>query len=213
MGQPEECTGWAASSASGILGGVTGGDENSREDVTWAAQQEWQKARDDLLAYAFRALAGRALTETELRTRLRRRTDDEALAAEVLARVQDLGYQNDENVARAEGGRPGVGGFRVRQTLKRRGVAEELIEDTLAARDPETEREEAVALLERRWSSLARKRDPRSSAYAFLARRGYPGSVIWAAIREVEEARGTADDSSPDDPAADDPAPDDPAEQ
>ena len=171
------------------------GDENGRERAPREAGQERQKARDDLLAYAFRALAGRALTEAELRTRLLRRTGDEALAAEVLARVQELGYQNDENVARAEGGRSGVGGFRVRQTLKRRGVAEELIEDTLAARDPATEHEEAVALLTRRWTALARKRDPRSSAYAFLARRGYPGGVIWAAIREVEGALGTAGDT------------------
>ncbi|SMB91554.1 RecX family transcriptional regulator [Deinococcus hopiensis] len=162
------------------------------------SEQERQKARDDLLAYAFRALAGRALTEAELRTRLLRRTDDPALAAEVLARVQELGYQNDEAVARAEGQRGGVGGFRVRQTLKRRGVAEELIEDTLAARDPEAEREAAVALLERRWTALSRKRDPRASAYAFLARRGFGGSAIWAAIREVGARLGGAAGDVPD---------------
>ncbi|GMA17399.1 recombination regulator RecX [Deinococcus metallilatus] len=152
--------------------------------------EDRQKARDDLLAYAFRALSGRALTEAELRTRLRRRTDDEALAEEVLARVQELGYQSDDAVARAEGGRRGVGGFRVRQTLKRRGVTEGLIEETLAARDPEEEQADAAALLSRRWPSFARKRDPRASAYAFLARRGFPGAVIWAAIREVASAEG-----------------------
>ncbi|MEF2278040.1 RecX family transcriptional regulator [Deinococcus sp. YIM 134068] len=150
--------------------------------------QERQKAREDLLAYAFRALAGRALTETELRTRLLKRTDDEELAAEVLARVQELGYQSDEGVARAEGTRRGVGGFRVRQTLQRRGVGQDLIEETLATRDPEGEQADATALLERRWSSFARKRDPRASAHAFLARRGFPGAVIWAAIREVSAA-------------------------
>lgn len=165
-------------------GDVTAGEEKTPE--------ERQKARDDLLAYAFRALSGRALTEAELRTRLLRRTDDEALAGEVLARVQELGYQNDEGVARAEGSRRGVGGFRVRQTLKRRGVTQGLIEETLAARDPDEEQADATALLERRWSSFARKRDPRASAYAFLARRGFPGSVIWAAIREVSAAAGEA---------------------
>lgn len=153
---------------------------------------ERQKARDDLLAYAFRALSGRALTEAELRTRLLRRTDDAALAQEVLTRVQELGYQNDEGVARAEGLRRGVGGFRVRQTLRRRGVTDGLIEETLAGRDPEEEQADATALLERRWSSFARKRDPRASAYAFLARRGFPGAVIWAAIREVAAAAGEA---------------------
>lgn len=81
-----------------------------------------------------------------------------------------------------------MGGFRVRQTLKRRGVGEGLIEETLATRDPEEERADAVAILERRWPSFARKRDPRATAYAFLARRGFPGAVIWAAIREVSAA-------------------------
>ncbi|WP_345468024.1 RecX family transcriptional regulator [Deinococcus carri] len=153
--------------------------------------EERQKARDDLLAYAFRALSGRALTEAELRTRLLRRTEDRALAEEVLARVQELGYQNDEGVARAENSRRGVGGFRVRQTLKRRGVEEGLIAETLAARDPGEEQADALALLERRWPSLARKRDPRASAYAFLARRGFAGSAIWAAIHEMS---GRAED-------------------
>lgn len=154
---------------------------------------ERQKARDDLLAYAFRALAGRALTEAELRTRLARRTDDPALAAEVLARVQELGYQNDAGVARAEGSRRGVGGFRVRRTLKRRGISEALIEETLAARDPDREAAEARELLEKRWPSLARKRDPRASAYAFLARRGFGGAAIWAAIREVSQTEPPED--------------------
>ncbi|WP_245557949.1 RecX family transcriptional regulator [Deinococcus apachensis] len=163
---------------------MTAGDEKTPE--------KRQQARDDLLAYAFRALSGRALTEAELRTRLLRRTDDETLAAEVLARVQELGYQNDEGVARAEGSRRGVGGFRVRQTLKRRGVTERLIEETLATRDPDEEQADATALLERRWPSFARKRDPRASAYAFLARRGFPGAVIWAAIRQVSETAGEA---------------------
>lgn len=197
MRQPEECTGWGQPGASGILAGVKAEPEKDQEE----AQQQRQKARDDLLAYAFRALAGRALTQAELRTRLLRRTGDEALAAEVLARVQELGYQNDEGVARAEGSRRGVGGFRVRQTLKRRGVPEPLIEETLAARDGAEEHAEATALLRRRWSSFARKRDPRASASAFLARRGFPGAVIWAALREVGEEQADEDNADGDDAA------------
>ena len=48
-------------------------------------------------------------------------------------------------------------------------------------------------LLTRRWPALARKRDPRDSAYALLARRGFPGSVIWPAIQEVAEAQEETD--------------------
>lgn len=168
-----------------------------------------QQQRDDLLAYAFRALGGRALTEAELRGKLEKRTDNPELVAEVLKRVQELGYQNDSHVARAEGSRRSVGTFRVRQTLKRRGVNEELIQETLQARDPDDELGAARELLTRRWPSLARKRDPRASAYAFLARRGFPGNAIWAAIREVmaESAPDEFDDDFDD--AAEPPNPDD----
>ncbi|MVN87467.1 recombination regulator RecX [Deinococcus sp. HMF7620] len=139
--------------------------------------------RDALLAYAFRALGQRALSAQELRSRLEKRSENAALIDEVLARVQELGYQNDTQVARVENARRGVGVMRVRQTLKRRGVADELIQDTLEARDPGSDAEAVAELLARRWPSFARKRDPQASAFAFLARRGYPGSVIWPAIR------------------------------
>ncbi|MFK7603251.1 RecX family transcriptional regulator [Deinococcus sp. SM5_A1] len=146
-----------------------------------------EELRDALLAYAFRALGGRALTEAELRGKLERRSDTPELIEEVLKRVQELGYQDDEQVAHTEGTRRGVGAYRVRQTLKRRGVTEELIQDTLEARDPDDERAGALEVLERRWPSLARKKDPRASAYAFLARRGFGGDAIWPAIRELSE--------------------------
>lgn len=146
-----------------------------------------EELRDALLAYAFRALGGRALTEAELRGKLERRSDSPELIEEVLKRVQELGYQDDEQVAQTEGKRRGVGGFRVRQTLKRRGVSEELIGETLDARDPDEERAGALELLERRWPALSRKKDPRASAYAFLARRGFGGDAIWPAIRELSE--------------------------
>ena len=146
-----------------------------------------QELRDALLAYAFRALGGRALTEAELRGKLERRSDNPQLIEEVLKRVQELGYQNNGQVAHIEGKRRGVGTFRVRQTLKRRGVSEELIGETLEARDPDGERAEALEVLERRWPALARKRDPKASAYAFLARRGFGGDAIWPAIRELSE--------------------------
>ncbi|UBV43906.1 RecX family transcriptional regulator [Deinococcus taeanensis] len=142
-----------------------------------------QEERDALLAYAFRALGQRALSAQELRARLERRSTDLDLVEDILTRVQELGYQNDEQVARVEGARRGVGAMRVRQTLKRRGVSEDLIRDTVSARDPDDEVQAVQALLARRWSSFARKRDPQASAFSFLARRGYPGSVIWPVIR------------------------------
>lgn len=149
-----------------------------------------EERRDDLIAYAFRALAGRALSEAELRARLQRRSDDEALVEDILARVRDLGYQDDTQVARAENARRGVGAFRVRQTLKRRGLDEAVIQETLESRDPDQEQEAVLELLERRWPAFLRKKDPAASAYAFLARRGFSGNLIWPAIREMQERAG-----------------------
>lgn len=146
-----------------------------------------EEQREALLAYAFRALGARAITEAELRGKLERRSEDPELVEEVLRRVQELGYQNDAEVARAENKRRGVGEMRVRQTLRRRGLGADLIEETLQTRDPEEEQQQAIDLLTKRWPALSRKRDPRASAYAFLARRGFGGSVIWPAIREVAE--------------------------
>lgn len=152
-----------------------------------------EEQREALLAYAFRALGARAATASELRRKLERRSEDPELVAEVLARVQELGYQNDAEVAHAENKRSGVGSMRVRQTLKRRGVSAELIEETLQERDPDEEQAEAVRLLERRWPALKRKKQPQASAYAFLARRGFSGRVIWPALREVMAAEPPED--------------------
>lgn len=142
--------------------------------------------RDQLLAYAFQALGARALSAAELRRKLSQRTENTELIQSVLARVQELGYQKDEDVARIENNKSGIGSFRVRQALKRRGVSEALIEETLETRDPDQETAEAIHLLERRWLHFQRKKNPRGSAYAFLSRRGFSGSVIWAAIEALE---------------------------
>jgi regulatory protein len=135
--------------------------------------------------YAFRALGQRALSRAELRTRMLRRSEDEPLVESVLERVQELGYLSDEQVAQAEARRRGVGAGRVRQKLRQRGVENSLIEDVIAERDPDAERDDARALLERRWPSFQRAADPQRRAFNFLMRRGYQSSLIWTLIREV----------------------------
>lgn len=148
-----------------------------------------EEEREALLAYAFRALGARALSAAELRARLEKRSEQPELIEDVLRRVQELGYQSDAQVAQTESRRRGVGTFRVRQTLRRRGLDSGLIEETVQARDLEDDEREAADFLARRWPALARKRDPRASAYALLARRGFGSAAIWAAIREVQEAQ------------------------
>ncbi|MFC6750728.1 hypothetical protein [Deinococcus aquaticus] len=71
-------------------------------DARPARERTPQEQRDALIGYAFRALGQRALTQAELRAKLEKRSDDPDLIAEVLARVQELGYQDDAQVARVE---------------------------------------------------------------------------------------------------------------
>ena len=128
--------------------------------------------------YAFRALGQRALSEDELRRRMQRRSENAELIEGVLTRVRDLGFLSDEQVAQAEARRRGVGTGRVR------GVESGVIEEALAARDPDDEAEDARALLDRRWSSFQRAANPQKRAFDFLMRRGYPSSLIWPLLRE-----------------------------
>jgi regulatory protein len=155
-----------------------------------------EQAREALLMYAFRALGQRALSEAELKTRMLRRDPDQLRVDEVLARVKELGYLNDAGVARQEAARRNVGAHRVRQKLRQRGVDSELIEAAIGQRDPDAEQQELDALLERRWPTFVRARDPRARAYAFLARRGYGGDAIRRALASMPTE--AAEDAVPD---------------
>lgn len=138
------------------------------------------------MQYAFRALAQRALTEQELRTRLARRDVSTEEAERVISRLRELGYLDDTALARAASDRRGVGASRIRFDLKRRGVDRQTVDAALLTRDPEQERNEAAQLVERNRERWLRARDPRARAYGFLARRGFSPDVIWSVLRALE---------------------------
>lgn len=148
------------------------------------------------MEYAFRALAARALTEYELETRLAKRgaTPDEA--RRVVDRLKELGYVNDEAVARSATTRRGVGKMRVKFDLARRGVDKHVIAEAITARGDEDEREEAARLVERYRDKWARAKDPRAKAFGFLARRGFAVNVIYAVIGDLHGSE--REDGSPD---------------
>lgn len=146
--------------------------------------------REKLLAYAFRALSLRALTEAELRTKLeakQQRTEHgtEEDVSWVIWRVQELGYQNDDDIIYIETQRKDRGVHRIRQTLRRRGVAAEQIEQACLP-NPDEERAQAFALLEPRWQTFTRKKHPVRSAVAFLVRRGFSADIAWSVVQELE---------------------------
>jgi regulatory protein len=105
-----------------------------------------------LFDYAVKALGRRMRTEAELRRLMKARMEPEGRAevviAAVVARLKDYGYLNDAAFAEAyarlrqENQKQGV--RRVRQDLERKGLAKELIAETLEARYGQTN-EEALA--------------------------------------------------------------------
>jgi len=137
------------------------------------------------MQYAFRALAQRALSEHELRTRLHKRGATDAEIERVIERLREFGYVNDAALARAANERRGVGPMRVRQDLVRRGVDRDTVEDVLQNRDDGRDEEEVRALVERHRERWQRARDPKARAFGFLARRGFQPGVIWTVLREA----------------------------
>ncbi|AWN22603.1 recombination regulator RecX [Deinococcus irradiatisoli] len=164
-----------------------------------ARPQTPDEQRAALMEYALRALAQRALSAAELRGKLEKRSQNEEHVQGVLSRLTELRYLDDNQVARIEGQRRGVGAYRVQARLKQRGVAQDVIEQTLQERDPDEDLAQARALLERRLSALRRGTNPRMKAYGLLARRGYGGDVIRRALEgmnwAVTDDKGESEDA------------------
>lgn len=144
-------------------------------------------APDKALGYALRALAQKALTERELSDRLRRRGASPEVLARTLESLRDYGFVDDAGLAERAARDERQGPLSIRAKLKARGVDEHTIEDALSGRDPELDLEGARALVERHRSRWVGER-AYSKAYAFLARRGYPSSVIFEALEPIRAA-------------------------
>lgn len=138
------------------------------------------------LTQALHILSRRDHSEAELHRKLSLKgygTDEQA---EALARLRQLGYVDDRRFARsfAESAlRNGKGfGFRLRVELQRRGIAEAVIEETLAALAGEYEEQTLLAqLLERKFRDFDPQRaDERQKRriIGYFQRRGFPLATI-----------------------------------
>jgi len=84
------------------------------------------------MAYALKALSARALSESELRLRLDRRAENPGDTAEVIGKLREAGYLNDQqfaaSYAAARRDTQGFGKFRVLRDLRQRRVASDVAE-------------------------------------------------------------------------------------
>lgn len=147
----------------------------------------------DALGAALAALAQKERTISEVAELLERRGFDRADAEAALDVLVGEGTLDDERFARryAEDKRDlaGWGNDRIRETLVRRGIGGDVVDEALREPDGEGELARATALVEGRGYDLAEERD-RGRAIGLLARRGFDSDVAYEAVRAAE--RGAA---------------------
>jgi regulatory protein len=142
------------------------------------------------LEQSARLLESRGRSVRELTDRLVRSGFSEGAAEDACRKLQEYGYLDDRRYAQelVMGLGKKYGEIRVRQELRRRGVSEDLIRETLPEEDEERQLDAAITLARK---SLRGKQAEHATlyrrAYGALARRGYPPDLVRRALEVVLE--------------------------
>ena len=143
---------------------------------------------------ALNLLSYRARAKGELRERLLRAGYAGGTVGEVVERLEELGYLDDEGFARElvrSGVRKRYGSRRVFADLRRAGVdegiAREAVEEEFAGR---SEYETALKIARRRYNTSKDSDAQARRVYGFLRRRGYPAGVCAEVAREYRQETG-----------------------
>ncbi len=161
------------------------GQELSEEEIErLKALDAYSRARDIALRY----LGTRPRSVAEVQRHLRRKGFEEETIQQVINRLKEWGYLDDEAFARfwvenRERFRP-RGLMALRQELRQKGIAREIIERVLADVDPEASARAALAARVRQWRHLD-WRSFRKKAGDFLARRGFSYDIINDVVRST----------------------------
>jgi regulatory protein len=167
-------------------------------------------AREELKQYGLRLLGGRALTETEVRTRLTRRASDTADVEAVIESLREYGFLNDERFAehfassRRDSGT--AGRQRVLRDLRQRRVAGPLADEAVRAAYQDTDEAAMVhAWLERKMRNVNLAEylgDPKhlSSVYRKLRYAGFASNAILPVLRKFSSRAEELEDSEDTEP-------------
>jgi regulatory protein len=141
---------------------------------------------------ALDALGYRARAKGELRERLLRAGYAGETVGEVLARLEEFGYLDDEefarDLARAEARKKKYGPRRIFGDLRRAGVDEEVAREVIEEEFAERSEFEAALEIARRRYNIGE--DPGAQArrvYGFLTRRGYSADVCAEVARRYRQ--------------------------
>ena len=133
------------------------------------------------MSLALHSLGYRARSARELRERLLRAGYAGETVRDVLARLEELGYLDDEEFARnaaRDKARKSYGPRRIYGELRRAGIDKEIaqgiVEKEFAGR---SELEEARAAVQRRYNTRERSDAQARRVHGFLMRRGYSAAV------------------------------------
>ena len=140
---------------------------------------------------ALSILSYRARAKGELRERLTRAGYARETVVVVVARLEELGYLDDEEFARnlvREEARKKYGPRRVLGDLRRAGIDEEVAREVLEEEFMKrSEYQTALAIVQRRYNRRERSDAQARRVYGFLMRRGYSASVCAEIAREYRQ--------------------------
>lgn len=140
---------------------------------------------------ALRLLEVRARSEHELRTAMRKKDVPVDVADEVMDRLKELRYVDDEAFAESlAGNRLRVsqrGRTRIRRELQEKGIDRDAVDEVMAGLDPEDEWEAARAFAAKKMRSMLRL-EPHVAIRRLrgaLARRGFGMDIVAGVSTEV----------------------------
>jgi regulatory protein len=163
---------------------------------------------EKLWDYAVKALAGRAYSTGELRSKLIGKAEQPADAEHTIARLRDYGYLNDgrfaENYAGAKLENQGLGRTRVLRDLRLRKVSAGLAERTVDRVYGKVDEMELIASFIRRKVKTKEPlpealEDPKTlaSAYRKLIRAGFSSSNVIKALKRIAKKQDLLDAFEP----------------
>jgi regulatory protein len=146
-------------------------------------------SKPSLRERALRHLSRRDYSRTELARKLAPYGTDEEIEA-LLDRMEALSLQSDARMAeswvRSHNGR--FGRARLQNELTRRGLARELIEETLTNTDMASELDRARTIWQSRYSAQPRNARERARQARFLLARGFAPEVVHTVLDNPENA-------------------------
>lgn len=145
---------------------------------------DWDEAR--AVAYLLRLLSRRDYARAELDERMRRKEIDPDVRRAALERLAELDLLDDRRVAEGHvrGRVDRKGRLALAREMARRGLEEDVREVALAPLDEAQQLAAARGVIAKnawRFASGDRRKD-RAKAATFLARRGFEGDVVRAAV-------------------------------